>query len=302
MTTTLRLYNSWTRSLEPFEPLEAQQVRIYACGPTVYDYAHIGNFRFNVWVDVLRRTLEWAGYDVTLVMNITDVDDNTIAGAVKSGATLQEYTARYTEAFFDDLGALRIEPAAHYPRATEHIDEMVELVERLIERDLAYEQDGSIYFRVGAFPDYGKLSRLDPTQLRSTGRVEGDAYDKESARDFALWKGAKEGEPAWETAIGSGRPGWHLECSAMSMKYLGTTFDIHLGGVDLMFPHHENEIAQSVGATGKPLARFWLHCSHLVVDGTKMSKSLGNQYTLRQLVDDGHDPVAIRYLLASVHR
>ncbi len=301
MTTTLRLYNSWTRSLEAFEPLEARQARVYACGPTVYDYAHIGNFRFNVWVDVLRRALEWAGYDVTLVMNITDVDDKTIAGAVKSGESLQEYTARYTEAFFDDLGALRIKPASHYPRATEHIDEMVDLVERLIERGLAYEKDGSIYFRVDAFADYGKLSRLDPTQLRSTGRVEGDAYDKESVRDFALWKGAKEGEPAWETPIGSGRPGWHLECSAMSMKYLGTTFDIHVGGVDLMFPHHENEIAQSVGATGKPLARFWLHCAHLVVDGTKMSKSLGNQYTLRQLVDEGHDPVAIRYLLASVH-
>jgi len=301
VTTTLRLYNSWTRSLEAFEPLEARQARVYACGPTVYDYAHIGNFRFNVWVDVLRRALEWAGYDVTLVMNITDVDDKTIAGAVKSGESLQEYTARYTEAFFDDLGALRIKPASHYPRATEHIDEMVDLVERLIERGLAYEKDGSIYFRVDAFADYGKLSRLDPTQLRSTGRVEGDAYDKESVRDFALWKGAKEGEPAWETPIGSGRPGWHLECSAMSMKYLGTTFDIHVGGVDLMFPHHENEIAQSVGATGKPLARFWLHCAHLVVDGTKMSKSLGNQYTLRQLVDEGHDPVAIRYLLASVH-
>jgi len=301
VTTTLHLFNSWTRSREPFEPLDARQARVYACGPTVYDYAHIGNFRFNVWVDVLRRTLEWVGYDVTLVMNITDVDDKTIAGAAKSGESLQEYTARYTEAFFDDLSALRIKPASQYPRATEHIDEMVDLVERLIERGLAYRQDGSIYFRVDAFPDYGKLSRLDPTQLRSTGRVEGDAYDKESARDFALWKGAKEGEPAWETAIGSGRPGWHLECSAMSMKYLGTTFDIHVGGVDLMFPHHENEIAQSVGATGEPLARFWLHCAHLVVDGTKMSKSLGNQYTLRQLVDEGHDPVAIRYLLASVH-
>lgn len=301
MTTELYLFNSWTRSLEPFDALEEHQARVYACGPTVYDYAHIGNFRFNVWVDLMRRVLEWAGYDVRLVMNITDVDDKTIAGALRSGESLEEYTTRYTDAFFEDLCTLRILPADYYPRATEHIDEMVDLVERLRECGLAYKQDGSIYFRVGAFPEYGKLSRLDPNQLRSTGRVEGDAYGKESIRDFALWKASKEGEPSWETRIGSGRPGWHLECSAMSMKYLGATFDIHVGGVDLMFPHHENEIAQSVGATGNPLARFWLHCAHLVVDGTKMSKSLGNQYTLRQLLDDGQDPVAIRYLLASVH-
>lgn len=301
MVAKLHLYNSWTRSLEPFETLEAQEARVYACGPTVYDYAHIGNFRFNVWVDVMRRVLEWTGYKVQLVMNITDVDDKTIAAALRSKESLEDYTARYTAAFFDDLCSLRIVPAAHYPRATEHIDEMVQLVERLKECELAYEQDGSVYFRVERFPAYGKLSRLDPRQLRSTGRVEGDAYDKESIRDFALWKRAKKGEPFWDTPIGPGRPGWHLECSAMSMKYLGETFDIHVGGVDLMFPHHENEIAQSVGATGNALARFWLHCDHLIVDGTKMSKSLGNQYTLRQLLNDGHDPVAIRYLLASVH-
>ena len=301
MTTELQLYNSWSRRLEPLEPLEAGKLRIYACGPTVYDYAHIGNFRFNVWVDILRRTLEWWGYDVTLVMNITDVDDKTIAGAARSGETLADYTARFTEAFFDDLKALRIRPAAHYPRATEHIEEMAALVEVLLAKGLAYEQDGSFYFRVGAFPDYGKLSRLDPAQLRATERVEGDEYGKEEARDFALWKAAKEGEPAWDTALGSGRPGWHLECSALSMKYLGETFDLHLGGVDLIFPHHENEIAQSAGATGRALARYWLHCAHLIVDGTKMSKSLGNQYTLRDLTDAGHDPLAIRYLLASVH-
>ena len=301
MDAKLQLYNSWTRSLEPFEPLEAQEARVYACGPTVYDYAHIGNFRFNVWVDVMRRVLEWTGYKVQLVMNITDVDDKTIAAALRSEESLEDYTARYTAAFFDDLSSLRIVPAAHYPRATEHIDEMVQLVERLKECELAYEQDGSVYFRVERFSEYGKLSRLDPRQLRSTGRVEGDAYDKESVRDFALWKRAKEGEPFWDTSIGPGRPGWHLECSAMSMKYLGETFDIHVGGVDLMFPHHENEIAQSVGATGNTLARFWLHCDHLIVEGTKMSKSLGNQYTLRQLLNEGHDPVAIRYLLASVH-
>jgi len=301
VTTTLRLYNSYTRSLEPFEPLRPGRVSMYACGPTVYDYAHIGNFRFNVWVDVLRRTLQWSGYDVTLVMNITDVDDKTIAGAQKAGETLQQYTEGFTTKFFDDLRALGIEPATHYPRATEHIGEMVRLIEQLLERGLAYEQDGSVYFRVSAFPEYGKLSRLEPEQLRSTERVEGDAYEKEDGRDFALWKGAKEGEPCWDTPIGKGRPGWHVECSAMSMAFLGNTFDIHVGGIDLMFPHHENEIAQSVGATGEAFARCWLHCAHLIVDGTKMSKSLGNQYTLRDLQEAGHDPVAVRYLLASVN-
>ena len=301
MTAKLRLYNSWSRELEEFEPREPGSACVYACGPTVYDYAHIGNFRFNIFVDVFRRVLEWQGYDVTLVMNITDVDDNTIAGAQRTGETLADFTERYTKAFFDDLSALRILPASRYPRATEHIEEMVALVERLLERGLAYRQDDSVYFRVGAFPEYGKLSRLDPEQLQSTGRVQGDTYDKEDARDFALWKAAKEGEPSWETSLGTGRPGWHLECSAMSMKYLGSSFDVHMGGVDLMFPHHENEIAQSVGATGDDFARYWLHCAHLVVDGSKMSKSLGNQHTLRDLRDDGHDPVAIRYLLASVH-
>ena len=301
MTAKLNLYNSWNRRIEPFAPLEEGRAGIYACGPTVYDYAHIGNFRFNVWVDLLRRTLEWNGYDVTLVMNITDVDDKTIAGAARNGEALADYTARYAEAFFDDLEALRILPASCNPRATEHITDMVDLVETLIAKGLAYRQGDSIYFRVDAFEGYGKLSRLDPTQLRSTGRAEADAYDKESVRDFALWKGAKDDEPSWDTTLGNGRPGWHLECSAMSMKYLGKTFDMHLGGIDLMFPHHENEIAQSVGATGSEFARYWLHCDHLVVDGTKMSKSLGNQYTLRDLVDDGHDPVAVRYLLASVH-
>jgi cysteinyl-tRNA synthetase len=290
-----------SRQLEDLEPLEEGRVSLYACGPTVYDYAHIGNFRFNVWVDILRRVLEWSGYEVTLVMNITDVDDKIIAGAQRAGETLQEYTGRYTEAFFSDLRALGIEPATHYPRATEHIGEMVALVEKLEGRGLAYEQDGSVYFRVSSFPDYGKLSDLAPEQLRATGRVQGDEYDKEEARDFALWKAAKEGEPSWETSLGRGRPGWHLECSAMSMKYLGETFDIHVGGIDLKFPHHENEIAQSVGATGGDFARLWLHCAHLIVDGTKMSKSLGNQYTLRELIEAGHDPVALRYLLASVN-
>ena len=301
MNGALHLYNSLSRRLEPFEPLDAGKVRLYACGPTVYEYAHIGNLRFNVWIDILRRTLEWKGFEVAIVMNITDVDDNTIAGAQRTGESLSEYTERYTRAFFEDLEALRIRPATHYPRATDHVEEMVALVEKLIDNGLAYEKDGSVYFRVRAFPGYGRLSRLDPTQLRATGRVETDAYEKEGARDFALWKAPKEGEPSWDAPFGRGRPGWHLECSAMSMKYLGTTFDIHAGGVDLIFPHHENEIAQSIGATGEPFARTWLHCAHLIVDGTKMSKSLGNQYTLRDLLDEGHDPAAIRFLLASVH-
>jgi len=297
----LKLYNTLTRSSQPFEPGDPSGARLYACGPTVYDHPHIGNMRFNVWVDIVRRTLEWAGYPVRLVMNITDVDDKTIAGAQRTGQSLLEYTEAFARAFFQDLETLRIKPASSYPRATDHIEEMADLVERLVERGHAYEQDGSIYFRVSSFPEYGRLSRLDPSQLRSTGRVEGDEYEKEDVRDFALWKAAKEGELAWETKIGRGRPGWHLECSTMSMKYLGTDFDIHLGGVDLIFPHHENEIAQSTAATGEPFARIWMHCAHLIVDGTKMSKSLGNQYTLRQLLDDGYNPLALRFMLSSVH-
>jgi cysteinyl-tRNA synthetase len=297
----LKLYDTLTRSVQPFEPKDPSSVGLYACGPTVYDYPHIGNMRFNVWVDILRRTLEWAGYPVRLVMNITDIDDKTIAGAQRTGQSLREYTDVYAQAFFEDLATLRVKPATLYPRATEHIEEMADLVQRLIDRGHAYEQDGSIYFRVASFADYGRLSHLDPSQLRSTGRVEGDDYEKEDVRDFALWKAAKEGEPSWETEFGRGRPGWHLECSTMSMKYLGTDFDIHVGGVDLMFPHHENEIAQSTAATGEPFARIWMHCAHLIVDGIKMSKSLGNQYTLRQLMDDGHDPIALRFLLSSVH-
>lgn len=297
----LKLYNTLSRSVEPFEPLDPHDVRLYACGPTVYDYPHIGNLRFNVWVDVLCRTLEWLGLPVRLVMNITDVDDKTIAGARRTGQSLADYTAEFIDGFYSDLDAVRVRRAWLYPRATEHIDDMVALVESLIERRHAYEQDGSVYFRVSSFPSYGRLARLDPSQLKSTGRVEGDEYEKEDVRDFALWKAAREDEPAWDTSLGRGRPGWHLECSAMSMRYLGETFDIHAGGVDLVFPHHENEIAQSEGASGEPFARFWMHCAHLIVDGVKMSKSLGNQYTLRDLDDRGHDPVALRYLLASVH-
>jgi len=297
----LRLHNSLTRELEPFEPLDPPRVGVYACGPTVYDVAHIGNFRFNVWVDVFRRILEWRGHDVTLVMNITDVDDKTIDGAGRAGESLAEYTGRYTEEFFRDLDALGIRRADHYPRATGHIDEMIGLVERLLDRGLAYRSGGSVYFRVGAFEDYGRLSHLDPDRLEATGRAADETGDKEDPRDFVLWKRTGEDEPTWDAPFGPGRPGWHLECSAMSMAYLGETFDVHLGGVDLMFPHHENEIAQSVGATGRTFVRTWLHCAHLIVDGVKMSKSLGNQYTLRDLTDRGADPLSVRWLLASVH-
>ena len=296
-----RFYNTATRQLEELQPLTPGQLRIYSCGPTLYDHAHIGNYRFFVWVDLLRRSLEWRGYNVKLVLNLTDIDDKTIAGARKTGRTLQEHTEEYAAAFFAGLEALRIAPADEYPRATQHIKDMVLLVQKLLDKGHAYERDGSIYFRVDSFERYGSLARLDPDQMRATERIEQDEYDKEQARDFVLWKAARDDEPSWDTAIGAGRPGWHLECSAMSMKYLGNTFDIHLGGVDLIFPHHENEIAQSEAATGEPFVRTWLHCSHLLVDGTKMSKSLGNFHTLTDLIDAGHDPVAIRYLLASVH-
>ena len=295
------LYNTLTRRLEPLRPLVPPTLGVYCCGPTVYDYAHIGNFRFFVWADVLRRFLRWRGYDVTFVMNITDVDDKTIAGARAAGQSLQQFTDTFATAFVEDLEILRIQPADHLPRATEHIDDMVRLVQQLLEGGYAYERDGSVYFRIASFSEYGRLARLDPSQLRSAGRIEEDAYDKQDGRDFALWKAAKEDEPCWQTELGAGRPGWHMECSAMSMKYLGTGFDLHLGGVDLIFPHHENEIAQSEAATGTQFVQHWAHCAHLMVDGAKMSKSLGNFYTLRKLLEDGHDPIAIRFLLASVH-
>ncbi len=294
-------FNTLTRHKEPFEPLEPPCVRAYACGPTVYDHPHLGNFRYFIWVDVLHRYLRWRGYEVELVINLTDVDDKTIARAAAAGVDLPQFTERYARAFFDGLEALHTLPATHYPRATDHIQEMVELIERLLASGHAYRSDGSVFFRVASFPAYGRLARLDPEQMRSTERVEQDDFGKEDRRDFALWKKAKHGEPAWDAPFGRGRPGWHLECSAMSMKYLGTTFDLHLGGVDLVFPHHENEIAQSEAVTGEPFVRTWMHCSHLIVEGVKMSKSLGNFYTLAQLLERGHDPLAIRYLLASVH-
>ena len=298
----LAFYDTLQRERVPFEPLEAGHVRMYTCGPTVHDYAHIGNLRTFLFEDLLRRVLEARGYAVTQVMNLTDVDDKIIAKANAAGETIAAFTARYTEAFFEDLETLRIERAEHYPTATGHIDAMVDLIERLEAAGHTYRtDDGSIWFRISTFPGYGKLSRVDLSGMRDGARVESDEYDKEDPKDFALWKAARPGEEAWETALGRGRPGWHIECSAMSMAYLGETFDLHTGGVDNIFPHHENEIAQSEAATGRPLARAWLHAEHLIVDGQKMSKSLGNFYTLRDVLERGWAPRAVRYLLLSVH-
>jgi len=297
----LRLFNTLTRREEEFVPLRPGQVHLYTCGPTVYDFAHIGNFRTYLWEDLLRRVLECRGYRVTQVMNLTDVDDKTIANACAAGLALDDYTGPFIDAFFEDLDALGVERAEHYPRATRHIPEMVDLVKRLMKGGHLYESRGSLYFRIDTFPGYGRLSGLDPGSAEAVSRIDSDEYDKDNPRDFAVWKLHKEGEPSWDTELGTGRPGWHLECSAMSMKYLGETFDIHTGGVDNIFPHHENEIAQSEAATGKPFARYWLHAAHLVVDGEKMSKSKGNFHTLRDLMKRGYDPRVIRFMLLSVH-
>jgi len=296
----LRFYNTMTRRLEVFEPIEAGHARVYTCGPTVYDYAHIGNLRTFLFEDVLRRTLSLFGYDVTQVMNLTDIDDKTIRESKAAGLGLREYTDRYIESFFEDLDTLRVERADHYPRATDYVPQMVELVQRLEAAGHAYRSDGSIYYSISTFPGYGKLSGVRPEANLAGARVDNEEYEKEDARDFVLWKGAREDEPSWDTEIGPGRPGWHLECSAMSIALLGESFDIHTGGTDNIFPHHENEIAQSEGATGKSFARFWLHAEHLIVEGEKMAKSKGNFFTLRDLLDKGHDPVVIRYLLISV--
>jgi cysteinyl-tRNA synthetase len=300
---TLKLLNTYTRKQQKFTPLKGNTVRMYTCGPTVWDYAHIGNFRTYVFQDVLRRYLEFKGYKVTQVTNITDVDDRTIRQSKQAGVTLQDYTRKYEEAYLADLQMLNIEPAEHYPRATEHIDEMVALVKKLIRRGFAYKAEGSVYFDISKFRAYGRLSGIHMDELKPGARIDSDKYNKDEARDFALWKGWRpdDGDVFWETAIGKGRPGWHLECSAMSMKYLGTTFDIHSGGEDLIFPHHENEIAQSEAATGKRFVRFWLHSGMLLVGGRKMAKSSGNFFTLRDLLSKGRDPLAVRYLLMSAH-
>ena len=297
----IRFHNTYSRRKEEFLPLVAGEVRMYTCGPTVYDFAHIGNFRAYVWEDLLRRFLKSRGFRVTQVMNITDVDDKTIRGAAAAGTSLDEYTHRFIQAFFEDLDALGVERAEQYPRATRHIPEMVALIQKLVEKGHAYESKGSYYFRLDTFPAYGRLAGLDREGLIANFRVDSDEYEKSDVRDFVLWKAHKEGEPFWDTPLGRGRPGWHIECSAMSMKYLGESFDIHTGGTDNVFPHHENEIAQSEAATGKPFVHTWMHCAHLVVNGEKMSKSLGNFYTLRDLLRQGHDARAIRYLLVSQH-
>ncbi|NHZ73758.1 MAG: cysteine--tRNA ligase [Nitrospirae bacterium] len=294
-------YNTLGRHLSQLETVVPGEVRMYTCGPTVYNTAHIGNLRTFVFEDVLRRALHFLGWRVEQVMNLTDVDDKTIGGAASAGVSLGEFTQPFIESFFHDLDRLHIQRAEHYPRATEHIEEMLELVQTLVEKGYAYESDGSVFFRIGEDEDYGKLSGFDLSQVRQGERVASDDYDKEDVRDFVLWKGAKEGEPAWDSPWGPGRPGWHLECSAMGMKYLGESFDIHCGGVDNIFPHHENEIAQSESATGKPFVRTWIHAEHLIVDGEKMSKSLGNFYTLQDLEDRGVDLRALRYQMLSVH-
>lgn len=296
----LRFYNTLSQQLEEFSPARDNTVRMYTCGPTVYDFAHIGNFRTFTFVDLLRKCLRANGFQLDHVMNITDVDDKIIRNAVAQHKALEEYTAAYTKAFLDDCDLLRLERPEHLVPATEHIDDMVKAIERLAASNHTYTSDGSVYFRISTFPGYGKLSHNDFSGNIAGARVDVDEYEKADARDFALWKAPKEGEPAWQTGIGPGRPGWHIECSVMAIKYLGETLDLHAGGVDLVFPHHENEIAQSESLTGKPFARFWLHCEFLMVEGQKMSKSLGNYFTLRDVVAKGHPPEAIRYLLASV--
>ncbi len=298
----LKIFNTFTRKKEAFVPAQrASRVGFYFCGPTVYGYAHIGNFRSYVFSDVLRRYLEFLGHGVNMVMNITDVDDKTIRNAKREDIPLKEFTQRYEKAFFEDMAALRIKPATTYPRATEHIGEMVTLINSLIKKKIAYVSKDGVYFDISKFPSYGQLSHLEIKELKST--VSADEYSKEQAQDFALWKAWSEddGGVFWVERFGGvqikGRPGWHIECSAMSTKYLKTPIDIHGGGVDLIFPHHENEIAQCMGN----FARYWVHCNHLLVDGKKMSKSLGNFYTLRDITGKGHDPLALRFLLINAH-
>lgn len=303
---SLKVRNTATRSIEPFVPLEDERVRVYACGPTIYSHAHIGNFRAFVFFDLVHRHLEWSGYDVHFVMNLTDVDDKVIDAAFDAGSSIRDHTSPFGEVFLKDCVTLGIRPADLYPRATDYIEEMVGFIQRLIERGHAYPaDDGAVYYSISSFADYGKLKGIDPSSLKAGARVAQDEYQKDDVRDFALWKAATEKDEkvgaAWDSPWGRGRPGWHLECSVMSTAELGDTLDLHLGGEDLVFPHHENEIAQSEGATGKPFVRNWLHVKHLFVDGKKMSKSLGNFIRVRELLDEGHDPAAIRHLLISSH-
>jgi len=296
----LRLYNTLSGKIEEFHPQQNNEVRMYACGPTVYDYGHIGNFRTFVAVDILRRFLRQSGFEIRHVMNITDVDDKIIRNSSQEGLSVKEYTAKYEKAFLEDSSTLNIEQPI-LARATEHIEEMAQFIGELVQKGFAYRtDDGSYYFRIASFPAYGKLSKKDFAGMEDGARVDVDEYEKDNARDFALWKAPKPGEASWESSIGPGRPGWHIECSAMSMQELGDTFDLHAGGEDLIFPHHENEIAQSEALTGKPFVHFWFHARFLLVEGEKMSKSVGNFFTLRDLALRGYKPSAIRLLLASV--
>jgi cysteinyl-tRNA synthetase len=296
----LRFYNTLSQQVEDFLPANDNTVRMYTCGPTVYDFAHIGNFRTFTFVDILRKSLRANGFQLNHVMNITDVDDKIIRNAAAQHKELKEYTAIYTRAFLEDCDTLRLERPEHLVPATEHIEEMADAIARLTAGNHTYSSDGSVYFKIATFPGYGKLSHNDFSGNIAGARVDVDEYEKADARDFALWKAPKEGERYWETCIGAGRPGWHIECSVMAIKYLGETLDIHAGGIDLVFPHHENEIAQSESLTGKQFSRFWLHAEFLMVEGQKMSKSLGNYFTLRDVVARGYPPEAIRYLLCSV--
>src|SRR5215813_13472791 len=296
----LRLFNTMSARVEEFRPIQSNEVRMYACGPTVYDFGHIGNFRTFIAVDVLQRFLKQSGYKVHYVMNITDVDDKIIRNSARDGVEVKQYTAKYEKAFLEDSAMLNIQQPV-LVRATENIPQMAEFIVKLEQKALAYRtEDGSYYFRIAKFPAYGKLSKKDFEGMEDGARVDVDEYEKDNARDFALWKAPKPGEAFWETQIGPGRPGWHIECSTMSMQQLGETFDLHAGGEDLIFPHHENEIAQSESLTGKTFANFWLHARFLLVEGEKMSKSLGNFFTLRDLVLKGHKPSSLRYLLTSV--
>ena len=299
---TVRLFDTLTGTARPLEPLEPGHVRIYSCGPTVYGPAHVGNFRSFLFVDLLVRYLRYRGLRVTWAMNITDIDDKIIRGAASAGVTIAELAARYEAQFLVDARTVRMTLPDVLPHATQHIDEIVRLIETLLDRGHAYRtDDGSIFFRIASWPSYGRLSRLDPTQLRVGGRVETDDYGKDDVRDFALWKGPKPGEPSWSTSIGSGRPGWHIECSAMSMRHLGESFDIHTGGIDLIFPHHEDEIAQSEAATGRPFVQTWLHCAHLQMGGEKMAKRVGNIAQVAELLAEGVSPRVLRYVLIAAH-
>ncbi|HEY2120988.1 MAG TPA: cysteine--tRNA ligase [Candidatus Acidoferrum sp.] len=296
----IRVHNTMSGKVETFIPQKPGEVKMYTCGPTVYDFAHIGNFRTFVFQDVLRRFLKLRGFRMNHVMNLTDVDDRIIANSAAAGVSLRDYTEKYIQAFFADCETMSVESPEHWIRATDNIDDMVALIQRLQKNTYTYESEGSIYYRISKFKDYGKLSKIDLSGMQVNARVDNDRYEKESARDFALWKAPKPGEHFWEAPIGAGRPGWHIECSAMAMKYLGETLDIHTGGIDLSFPHHENEIAQSEAATGKQFVRYWMHAEHLLVEGEKMSKSAGNFFTLRDLFGKGYKPSALRFALCSV--